>query len=114
MVLQEAMHYGPDAFLLLTNPLLVAAVFAPLNVLVKEARVTHFFEFGGDGSVGAAVVEHAVYLDADDLWKAGNFAPGTARRFNRWKRREQRLGRAGGGRRIDGFLDCWMIGWVDR
>ena len=78
MVLQEAMHYGPDAFLLLTNPLLVAAVFPALDVLVKEARVTHFFEFGGDGSVGAAVVEHAVYLDADHLWKGCNFAPGTA------------------------------------
>src|SRR5947207_260175 len=110
MVLQETMHYGPDAFLLFTNPLLVAAVFPALDVLVKEARVTHFLEFGGDGSVGAAVVEHAVYLDADDLWKAGNFAPGTARRFNRRKRRERRLRRAAGGRRIDGFLDCWVIG----
>src|SRR5438477_7096920 len=110
MVLQEAMHYGPDAFLLLTNPLLVAAVFPALDVLVKEARVTHFFEFGGDGSVGAAVVEHAVYLDADHLWKAGNFAPGAARRFYMRQRREGRLRRAGAGRRIAGFLDCWMSG----
>ena len=82
MVLQEAMHYGPDAFLLLTNPLLVAAVFPPLNVLVKEARVTHFFEFGGDDSVRAAVVQHAVYLDADELWQGCNFAPGAARNIS--------------------------------
>src|SRR5256885_8001391 len=104
---------GPDAFVVFTNPLLVAAVFPALDVLVKEARVTHFLEFGGDGSVGAAVVEHAVYLDTDDLWKAGNFAPGTVGRFYMRQRREQRLRQAGRGHGIDGFLDCWVIGRVD-
>src|SRR5437899_5402391 len=35
-------------------------------------------------------------------------------RSDRRKLRERRLRQAGGGRRFDGFLDCWMIGWVDR
>ena len=78
MILQEAMHYGPDAFLLLTNPLLVAAVFPALDVLMKEAGVPKLFEFGGDGSVGEAVVEHGVYDGADGLWELGNFAGQTA------------------------------------
>jgi len=77
-VLEDLQHYGANDLLLFMNPSLIAALFPALDVLVKEARVTHFREFGGDGSIGAAVVEHAVYLNTDDLWKAGNFAPGTA------------------------------------
>src|SRR5437867_555061 len=113
-VLENLQYYGANDLLLFMNPSLIAALFPALDVLMKEAGVTKLFEFGGDDSVGEAVVEHGVYDGADGLWELGNFALGTVGRFYMRQRRERRLRRAAGGHRIDGFLDCWMIGWVDR
>ena len=77
-VLENLQHYGANDLLLVMNPSLIAALFPALDVLMKEAGVTKLFEFGGDGSVGEAVVEHDVDEHADGLWELGNFAGQTA------------------------------------
>src|SRR5437879_13058006 len=67
----------------LAKPELVATVLPALDVLMDEARVTDFFEFGSDGLVGEPVVEHGVYEGAEDVGQAGDFAVATAGRFYR-------------------------------
>src|SRR5262249_43491878 len=65
-------------------------VFPALNVLMYEAGVADLFEFGNDCLIGEAVVEHRVDEGTDDLWKAGDFAGKTTRRFYRRQQRERR------------------------
>src|SRR5258706_9644868 len=59
------------------KPMLIAAAFPALDVLVKKAGMAEFFEFGDDFVIGKAVVEHLVDELADFFGEAGDFAGAT-------------------------------------
>ena len=110
---QEALDDGALTLFPFLKPCLIAASCPPLDVLVDEAWIAELFEVGADFSVGDAVVEPLVDLNAEVVWEFGDFASETAGRFYMSQRRERRRRRASRGRRINGVLDCRTIGWVD-